>query len=389
MLTIAVVAAVFVGLKLPSLDFAEIENDELVYVSVAANLKLHGRYSLQGTQVLDRLSADVYDRPLFHHPPVAVWLMEKTLGPGRPARSPVVVSWLGHALALAGLMLWLRALIPGQFSRLAPWALLMAALDPLAVHSGQRIWLDALAGGLVALGTGLYLTVASAGSRMRENLLLMASGAALGLAVTTKLPAALAFPVIALAFVLRGSRRDVATAVRHVTLVGIPAALIVAPWFVVFFRQYGMLFPDWIKPDAWMMEAHPFVKSMRERPPFYFFLQTLAVYPWLLLTAWTAVRAYGRKDGTYTLPLAFVLWVLTAITGLAVFAGHGFQMRYLGLYVAPLYALFALTLRDLLANATRFVPLFAAGAVSAAACAVAHVIRHTWFDVRSWFQILG
>ena len=32
--------------------------------------------------------------------------------------SPVVVSWLGHALALAGLLLWLRALLPNE----APFA---------------------------------------------------------------------------------------------------------------------------------------------------------------------------------------------------------------------------------------------------------------------------
>ena len=387
-ISIAVIAAVFFGIKIPSLHFEEIENDELVYVSVAANLKLHGQYSLQGTQVLERLSAEAYDRPLFHHPPFAVWLMEKTLGPGLPPRSPVVVSWLGHALMLSGLLLWLRALLPAAAARLAPWILLLAALDPVAVHSGQRIWLDALAAGLVSLGTGLYLTAARSGSRRREMLLLLSCGVVLGLAVLTKLPAVLAFPIVGLAFLL-GGRPTTRNALIHLALVGLPAAAIVLPWFVVFYREYGTLFPGWIKPNAWMLEAHPFVRRMRERPPYYFFLQTLTVYPWLVLTAWTAWRALRRADRSYTLPLVFVAWILLAVTGLAVFAEHGYQMRYLGLYVAPLYVLLALTLRDLLANTKRAVPLLAVGALAAVACAVAHVIHHTWFDVRSWFQILG
>ena len=64
-------------------------------------------------------------------------------------------------------------------------------------------------------------------------------------------------------------------------------------------------------------------------------------------------------------------------------------MRFLAMYVAPLYVLFALTLRDLLGRPRQLLPLLVLGAVAGAACAVAHVVRHTWFDLRSWIQILG
>jgi len=262
-------------------------------------------------------------------------------------------------------------------------------LDPLAVHSGQRIWLDALLAGLVSLGTGLYLTACTTRSRAREILLLGATGLSLGLAVLTKLPGVLALPILALIFWRSGRAMTRNDALRHLFCVGLPIALLVTPWFVEFHRHYGTLFPDWIRPNAWMQEQHPFVKRMLERPGYYFFLQTLLIYPWLGLTAWTGLRTLKRKDDGYTVPALFVLWILVTLTGLALFAGHGFQLRYVTMIATPLYVLFALTLRDLLNDRRWALPLLLIGASSAVAIALVHVVQHTWFDLRSWIQMLA
>ncbi len=67
-------AVLFIGfviaLKLPSLAFDHDEPDEVVYWTVAEQLREHGVYTLRGSEVLPRLSARIYDRPLFHHPPL-------------------------------------------------------------------------------------------------------------------------------------------------------------------------------------------------------------------------------------------------------------------------------------------------------------------------------
>ena len=57
-------------LKLASLTFTHTEPDEVVYWTLAQHLLASGDYSLQGSEVLELLSPVIYDRPLFHHPPL-------------------------------------------------------------------------------------------------------------------------------------------------------------------------------------------------------------------------------------------------------------------------------------------------------------------------------
>jgi 4-amino-4-deoxy-L-arabinose transferase-like glycosyltransferase len=388
LLFLLVAAASFLSLKLPSLGFAELENDELIYLSVAANLERHGRYSLQGTAVLPRLSPAVYDHPFFHHPPLGVWLMIPLVSPALPVRGAVLVSWLGHLLLLVGIWLWLRALVPHARPWVVAAVLLLAIADPIAVFTGQRIWLDALLGGWTALGSGLYLAATRATSRGRETALLAASGAALGLGALTKLPALLIVPALLVPWLWQGRSTPRSTGLRHLLWVGAPLALCVVPWFVKFHSIYGTLMPGWSRPDAFSFEHFPFLRETASRPPYYFFTQTLVVYPWLAVSLCTGVAALRRRDGAWAVAWAFLLWSLACVTALAVSSGHTYQMRYLTMSVAPLYALCALTLHDLSRWSAAAHAFLALAALSGAGCAVAHVVAHDRFHLRGLLQLL-
>ena len=62
----ALIIALCLALKLPSLFFPRAEYDERIYLSVAGNWLKNGSYSLQGTAVLRELPSSMYDKPLFH-----------------------------------------------------------------------------------------------------------------------------------------------------------------------------------------------------------------------------------------------------------------------------------------------------------------------------------
>src|SRR5688500_6972258 len=64
----AVIVSAF--LKLPSLRYPLDEADERIYWQLADNLARGGEYTLQGTEIVRELSPYMYDRPLFHHPPL-------------------------------------------------------------------------------------------------------------------------------------------------------------------------------------------------------------------------------------------------------------------------------------------------------------------------------
>jgi 4-amino-4-deoxy-L-arabinose transferase-like glycosyltransferase len=388
-LFLAMAVAFFLFLKGPSLRFEEIENDELVYVSVALNLKVHGKYSLQGTGVLAGLSPQIYDRPFFHHPPLAIWLMTPLVSAERPTRTAVLVSWLGHLLMVVGIAQWLRVILSKQERGvILPAVVLLAVVDPIGILTGQRIWLDALLGGLTAVGTGLYLMATSASSRARENALLVASGIVLGLATLTKLPGMLALPVLVAIYFWRRRPGGWRTAARHLLWVGGAFVVVVIPWFAKFYAYYGTLFPDWIRPDAWTVETFEYVRTVGDRPPYYFLKQLFLVYPWLAFVVGTSLAAVRRRDGAYAVAWTFLLGILLCLTGLAVFAGHNYQMRYLTMAVTPLYVLAALTVRDLLDRKGWALVFLVFATATGAGCALVHVVRHTWFDLHNLAQIL-
>ncbi len=78
---IILIAVIFFSLaiRLPSLFLPHIENDEVIYQTIAEKItKNLWDYSLQGTEILRQLPKAQYDYSIFRHPPLFIWLIALT-----------------------------------------------------------------------------------------------------------------------------------------------------------------------------------------------------------------------------------------------------------------------------------------------------------------------
>ncbi len=364
-LGVVALCALALAVRVPTWSLTHQEPDEVIYWTLATRLAAGEPYGLQGTQLLERvLPADMYDRPLFHHPPLfPLALAPFTLGAPEfpPARAAIVVSWLGALMAVVGVALALRAA-----RGLALWLpVLGMALDPLALFLSRKLWIDLWLCGLVTLGIGLALSWPSV---RRPRAALIASGVCLGLAALSKLVAVLAFPVAALAAwsslrrtasqptAARASANPPRRAVR-VALVLVPAVLLTSAWLIAFWAQYRTLIPSWSAPSPTMLARDPFIALACARPAHYYAARFAGVQPVLvvaLVGLALAPRAVLRPAGLAALAwLALFLAVLTWI-------GQSGQSPSFVRYLAPAfpasYVLLGAVLAELAAQGERPAP---------------------------------
>ena len=329
--------------KLPSLGFKHREPDEVIYWTVAQHLGEYGNYSLRGAPFMHKLPRQMYDRPLFHHPPLYPALLVPFAK--RELRSEaIVISWFGHCLAIVAVALIgvrLHARFGQGTPRLAALALplLGITLDPVLVHVARKLWIDALAGGLAALAVALTL-VALARERRRPAWL-VAAGIVLGLAGLAKLPGLLVAPVCALLVLAHSAPWRTRSA--YLACVAAPALLVVAPWFWVFFANYGTLLPNFAAPSAELAARFPMVAASIAKP-WHFYATKLAVVQPLLVVgvagfAWKRPRGERRSPESWAL-FAWLALLIACWTYLGA-TSFSFQMRYLtpltpALYLLPL-----------------------------------------------------
>jgi 4-amino-4-deoxy-L-arabinose transferase-like glycosyltransferase len=340
LLTLVVASLV---VKLPVLAFEHREQDERIYWELSTNLVRHGRYSLQGTDVVKSLSPYMYDRPLFHHPPLfAVALLPFVLMEAPSAA--VLVSWLGQALAMVGVALFglglLRARSPAvnAFPPVFWLPVLGVAVDPFLTFISRRIWMDNLLAGLVTMAFGLAVLASRRGAGRTPA---MASGVALGLALLTKVSAVLAIPgLVVAAWILPlagGARR------RILFWIALPALLLAAPWYVCFYAQYGRLVAPWVSPDAWLIEHSPMVRAAVEQPWYFYVRKLVLIQPLIVVLCVGVIRKWSRQ---MAVPLTWFLVFLAGLTVLGV-SGFGLQTRHLAPAYPALYAaLYALSPGD-------------------------------------------
>jgi hypothetical protein len=107
LLVVALFLALAFLVKAPTLQYAHREADEIVYFQLAQQLYEKGTYSLQGTDILKHLPPAIYDRPLFHHPPVFPVLLIPFVAL-RNIQWAVFASWLGHGLCIVAVALIAR-----------------------------------------------------------------------------------------------------------------------------------------------------------------------------------------------------------------------------------------------------------------------------------------
>jgi hypothetical protein len=332
----AVVICLF--LKIPSLFYPRTEGDERIYWQLAQNLADGAGYTLRGTPLLKELSPYMYDRPLFHHPPLFAILLTPFVVNGME-NAAVVVSWLGHALvvlavAVVGRRTLAHSAHDGALTSPAFWVpVIGVSADPLLMFVSRRIWIDSLLAGLVALSIALLVTAGGP----RRRLTLAAAGALLGLAAFAKLTALVVIPVFLLVCL-----RDEDTWTARAASLGaclLPAALFVVPWLVVFYLRTGAVVPPWVKPDAALMQMYPFVRVAVERPWYYYAVKLVLIMPIALVTVWALARE-STLWANRTIQIA-ALWFFI-FTGTLTFLGingYGFQMRHIAPAVGALYVL--------------------------------------------------
>lgn len=340
---IQVCAAILVlslALKLPSLFAPRAEDDERIYLLLTTNWLHNGSYSLQGTPILPELPQAIYDKPLFHHPPLTSIL----LVPFVKARAPgpaILVSWFGHALAVVGvaILCWIWRRPDARAFDLATFLPVLAvALDPILTFCARKIWPDNLVGGFATLG----LALTALACQRCELKWPIAAGVAIGCAALAKLTGLLVLPV-AVILILTGASRGGRP--RCLVAIGISTAVLIGPWFYVFHREYGVFLPDWIKPDAALMALSPHVKRAMSLPWHHYLSQLALIAPVsLLILPLAAAAAQGPQRRLIGLPL---LWFITVLAGLLYLrsTGHSMQMRFLTPAIPALYAMLAILLR--------------------------------------------
>jgi hypothetical protein len=341
LLVLGLALAVCALLKVPSLFYPGDEMDEQIYWQLAVNLAQGHAYSLQGTDLLPRLSPAIYDHPLFHYPPLFPALMVPFVLAGAKSAA-ITVSWLGHLLAVLAVALVARHLQQdrpdgaGSVTSPAFWVPLLAVCaDPLLMFVSRKLWTDSLLSGLVALSVAVFVIADG-----RRRVLLIVSGVLLGLAALTKLTALLVAPVYLVALV----RRDLAWRARlgSIAAVIVPAGLLIVPWCILFYLRCGVFIPPWVKPDAWLIEHNPFIEIMVNRPWYYYAVKLSLTMPLLLVVGWILVRDRLAWWPEWRIRVA-AAWFLVILVGTTVMGanGYGFQMRHVAPAVTAVYLLLA------------------------------------------------
>lgn len=327
-------------LKLSTWNFPHHRGDEPIYWQLSQNLVQKGEYNILGSPILKKLSPKMYERKLFHHPPLYPILLIPFVVFGS-TQSAVLVSWLSHALCLIAVALLLRALLrqtPEGFDAMSPcfWLpLLGLSVDPFFALMSTKLWIDGPLTALVALSLSLFVL---AGQTRHRTWTLVGAGAVLGLAALCKLVAVLALPVAAVILwhQARGRWKTFASS----ALTGfLPVALLTLPWLILFYRQFGELTPTWLKPDEWTLKNIPYVASVMQKPVSYYWTKTGMIQPLLLLGLVFALNRRILGNFTYRIGLTWCLCYLAGMTWLGV--GYGFQMRYIGPLCPSLYLMLA------------------------------------------------
>ncbi|HWL92769.1 MAG TPA: hypothetical protein VNT79_04475 [Phycisphaerae bacterium] len=320
-----IILALMFALKIPSLGVDHLEDDERIYWALAQNWLATGAYSLRGTELLESLPPAMYDKPLFHHPPMQTFLLIPFAWLDTP-RAAVMVSWLGHAAAVVGVALicWCARRGHGGATQLFLWLpVLGVAVDPILTLTARKIWPDNLAGGFCALSAGFCFLAAYRGSAGPA----LVGGVFAAFAALSKLPGLLALPVgsAVLWFAVERGKHRAALIGGFVA----PQIVLVGLWLFVFHREYGVFLPDWIMPDSALRALSSHVERAMQRPIWYYAGQTLLVAP---VSGVIVVTMFAVRGGMPSRVLRIgLLWLVLGYVALMMLQimGQGAQLRFL------------------------------------------------------------
>lgn len=340
-LSLGLIVFFCLALKIPSLMIQHTEGDEAIYSVLAAKLLNGGSYSLQGMDILAHLDASIYDKPLFHHPPLFIYTIMPLVAMLGYSYA-VIISWFAHIAIVVVVFLFLKRLTNDHF-----WATVLGtlavSLDPVLTFTSHKIWIDTLLAALCI--TSLYLFYIALSSK--RVWLYCISGAVMGLAVVTKAPAVLVILAFPLLYLLEKRRQNILSfrdAGTHVAAFGIPLLVVVLPWFVSFYQEYGLLIPNWTKPTPELIEKSQYTRILVNRPWYYYLKESALLWPFSLLILFTWLRDRFQLRSIEWALLAYIGVVIITFTILGAH-GHSFHMRYVTMLIPAIYVLWGIAIR--------------------------------------------
>ncbi len=288
--------------------FEQLDRAEVLYVPD------HVRDPSLSGRERNAYAPEIYDRPMFFHPPVYVyalslfrWALASVGGP--------LLSILTHAAAVVLVALLGRHWADETVGILAASIL---AIDPVSWLCGSHLWID----GLLQLNTlvAVCAVVWAVGSSGLTRYAI--AGVALGLAGLTKYTAVLALPAI-VAVALLASERPTW---RQIAVYTSAAAVVILPWLILSRIYGGAWLAQHDGPTPWLIEHDPYVRMTVNRPPHFFVTGLVLVAPIYLFCVPALVALRSRH--AMLAAAAWGLSVLAIMTLLGV-GGRAFQLRYL------------------------------------------------------------
>lgn len=304
------------SIRLPALFTQHIENDEVILQVLAEKVSENPKdYSLQGTAVLDQLPKIVYDKPLFHHPPLFTYglmLFRKLLG----IKFQILFPVLANVLTVLIIFAIGRELYDESVGLIAAF---IFSICPIVLHASTKIWIDAVLTLFCTLS--IYLSILAV--KREKAFWYILAGISFGLAVLSKISALAIIAPIAYLFIKNfNSKRLI-----NVSYFLISSALVAGPWLIIFYKTFGTFFPWWIKPSEEPLRMFPFIKMAMARPWFFYFSNITIVAP-IYLFAWITMIKSIKRTSEWLEPI----WVLSYVVGFT-FVGimglEGYVTRYI------------------------------------------------------------
>lgn len=309
------------AIRLPALFIPHIENDEVIYQTLAEKVSRNFNlkdYTLQGTPLISQLPRTHYDYPVFRHPPFFIWglaLIRRLFG----VKFEILLPILAGILTILTTYLIAKRLYSPEHGITAA---LIISFCPILWLTSTKIWMETTVSFLLTL-TFYILLIAS---DKKSWLWFCLTGLTFGFSLLTKHISLVLIPAIV--YYLWRQHFSFKNLMIFSSCFFIVAALVNLPWFYYYYKIMGTIFygNQYITTQEFM-DMFPFVRMSTNRP-FYYYFVTLPLISPVYLISWISVfnKIKQRKD------LSEVVWSLSFILGftsLIIIKYIGCNMRFI------------------------------------------------------------
>lgn len=302
-----------------------LENDEIIYKTLAVKLAHLQEFSLRGSSLLSQLPKSTYATPLFFKPPVYfvyLALLYILLGNLGLSLSPVI------AYVLLVFILYKTVLLITDSIDLSLKSLLITATSPLIIFSSQQIHLDLFVTTLVT--TSLYFLVLW--EKKKKNYHLLLSGLFLSLSTLTNYSTVIFYPIF-IFFLLLYRPSPIRNLIKNIIILLISSLFIFAWLYNIFFIHHMSLAQLIDKPNSFALHHFSFLNFVYHRPFYFYFLNIFLINPMYLLFFTLINKEICRAViGKFSRLFVFLLVaIFTVFISLTIFGitGGTYQMRYI------------------------------------------------------------